>query len=745
MLLPTQIWNVLGHLHPLVIHFPIGLLIVALGMEVFTLNGKRENLHEGIRWMVYIGAAAAVLAAILGLLLRNGGEYAGDWVDFHQTSGILTALQALLTAYLLWRIAPNESRKLYRISLFLTVCTLTVAGHFGAGLTHGKDYLGLQTVPPKGDTDQAASLAAFTAQTAGAPLSESDKAQLNLQVRAIFAHHCYKCHSTEKQKGGLILQDSAGVMRGGDSGPILIPGNATDSEIIRRLKLPRSHDEAMPPKGKLLESAEIEWIRVWIDEGAPWADEDAQIFREAPLALTSPGLPPNADPLQHPVDQWVGDYFQRKGLNWPAPVDDRLYLRRIYLDAVGLLPTPEEITAFEKDTDPQKREKWVRKLLDDPHRYAQHWLSYWNDLLRNDYSGTGFITGGRKQISHWLYESLQHNKPYDQMVRELLYPQSESEGFIRGIKWRGTVNASQRTEMQAAQNISQSLLGVNLKCASCHDSFVSNLTLDEAYAFANIFADTTLEIHRCDKPTGKMARTGFLYPELGEVNGDSLTERLAQLAQVVVQPENGRLYRTIVNRLWARLMGRGIVSPLDEMDRLPWSQELLDWLAADLIAHNYDLKHTLFTLMTSRTYQLPSVPYESDLAVRKQDFVFQGPLRRRMTAEQFTDVLSQVYAPVYASLDFDPMGVDMPATWIWHREREVDRDVLPKPGTRYFRKVWEIESPQNVRSAECIVSVDHSFTLYLNGEKLTEGADWRKVHRMTYQGISQARNQCNRY
>jgi hypothetical protein len=139
---------------------------------------------------------------------------------------------------------------------------------------------------------------------------------------------------------------------------------------------------------------------------------------------------------------------------------------------------------------------------------------------------------------------LQQNKPYNTFVKELISPAKESQGFIQGIKWRGTINASQRTEMQAAQNVSQVFLGLNIKCASCHDSFISDWKLEEAYAFANIFSDTTLEINRCDKPTGKVAGRKILFQELGEIDAQAVTsERLKQLAEFLVQPKDGRLYR----------------------------------------------------------------------------------------------------------------------------------------------------------------------------------------------------------
>jgi hypothetical protein len=288
-----------------------------------------------------------------------------------------------------------------------------------------------------------------------------------------------------------------------------------------------------------------------------------------------------------------------------------------------------------------------------------HWLTFWNDALRNDYSGTGYITKGRYQISDWLYKSLATNKPYNQFVKELLNPNQESKGFISGIKWRGAVNSSQRVEMQAAQNVSQVLLGLNLKCASCHDSFVSDWKLEDAYAFANVFADSTLEINRCDVPTGKMADTRILWSELGTVDKTgTLPEKLRQMSEILVKPENGRLYRTLVNRIWAQMMGRGIVAPVDEMDNKPWSQDLLDWTASNFVANNYDIKELIFLIATSKTYQLPSVGVQDANKIASADFQFRGMLRRRMSAEQFADAVSYAIQPVYgdSALQYNPYG-----------------------------------------------------------------------------------------
>src|SRR5215468_7893600 len=162
--------------------------------------------------------------------------------------------------------------------------------------------------------------------------------------------------------------------------------------------------------------------------------------------------------------------------------------------------------------------------------------------------------------------------------------------------------------MQAAQNVSQVFMGVNLKCASCHDSFINDWQLADAYGLAGIYAEAPLEMVECDRPTGKMAPAKFLYAKLGRVDATAeRPARLAQLATLITAHTNGRLSRTIVNRLWQRFMGRGLVEPVDDMDQPSWNADLLDWLAEDLVAHGYDLKHTMAQILTSRAYQLAAV------------------------------------------------------------------------------------------------------------------------------------------
>ncbi|MBC8767706.1 DUF1553 domain-containing protein [Arenibacter sp. BSSL-BM3] len=728
------IFQLLGRFHPLLVHFPVGLLVVAFVFELFTIGGKRQGLRDGIYWMLIVGAATAIIAALMGWLLSTYDDYTGDLVSYHQYTGMATAFFAVVTLLLLRNVVNKKLHdyRIYRFGLFLTVLFLTIAGHLGASLTHGEDYL-TSVLPGNNNTyDNSKSLALLTELKKTDSLSLVQKDKLNLEVRAIFAHNCYQCHSDNKQKGELMLDSKEGVFKGGESGPVIVAGKPVESELFKRITLSPNDDNVMPKKGKVLKENEIALIKLWILNGAHWSDQALKVFPEAELALVKPDLP-NAQNQTHPVDKLVDSYFRKNDIDWPEVVNDRTFIRRSYMDIIGLLPEPADVKEFMEDSNPNKRNALIDRLLGDTHNYTQNWLSFWNDLLRNDYSGTGFITGGRKQITEWLYTSLEENKRYDLMVKQLVNPTEVSEGFIKGIEWRGVVNSSQRTEMQAAQNIGQSLLGVNVKCASCHNSFVSNLTLEQSYGFASIFADSVLELNRCDKPIGKMAKVNFLYPELGDVEAESLKERLLKLSEVIVKPENGRLYRTITNRFWERLMGRGIVEPLDEMDNEPWDSDLLDWLASDFVDSGYDLKHLIKQIMSSKVYQLPTANYKNMEEI-KSDYVFKGPLLKRMSAEQFSDAVSQLIKPVYAAVAYNPKGSELPSSRVWHREMKFDRDVLPEPGKRYFRKTFPLPD-KSVKNAIVLISVDHSYTLYINEKKISQGTDWTKVDKLNVQEV----------
>ncbi|HAM73628.1 MAG TPA: hypothetical protein DCM86_18500 [Verrucomicrobiales bacterium] len=292
------------------------------------------------------------------------------------------------------------------------------------------------------------------------------------------------------------------------------------------------------------------------------------------------------------------------------------------------------------------------------------------------------------------------------------------------------MSAGQAVPVQFAQSVGQTFLGINLKCASCHDSFIDRWKLEECYGLAAVYAEKPLELHRCDKPQGKMARAAWLFPEIGQVDPEApRAERLKQLAALLTHPENGRFTRTIVNRLWHRLMGRGIVHPTDSMQSEPWSPDLLDMLAVQLSDHRYDLKSTLELICTSEAYQSrsESIPRGAD----DHGYVYAGPRARRMTAEQFTDALWQLGGTAPERFDapvlrgkLDPVvarTLKASGRWIW-RYPEASGDV-PKPG-EVFTARRELVLKRPPETAGAVISADNSFVLYLNGHRVASGDNW---------------------
>jgi uncharacterized protein DUF1549/uncharacterized protein DUF1553/cytochrome c len=490
-------------------------------------------------------------------------------------------------------------------------------------------------------------LAAVVAATPGrAQLAAPALLDYQRQVHPILAARCLECHSQDKRKGGLSLATYSDALEGGRNGPAIRPGNSAGSLLVHRVT--GVVEPQMPKDERPLTSAEIALIRLWIDQGAREtpASRPAPPPWEAPLALERPSIPPAVwTSWTTSLDRVVAAYVSARGSAEPKAVADAVFARRVYLDVWGLLPTPEELRMFIDDRAPAKREALVARLLADDGKYAEHWISFWSDLLRNEDGVTYFSeTAGRKSITEWLFSALESNLPYDEWVKRLINPTApwDPDGFLVGVNWRGETSAALMPWMQASQNTAQIFLGINLKCNACHDSFVSKWKLEDAYSLAAYFSpDARLRMYRCDVAQNRYAEPRFLFPELSRAPpSNSLGDRRATAAAIFTDPAMGRMPRTLVNRIWRRLFGHGIVANPDEMDGVPWSPELLDWIASDFVEHGYDIKHLLQTLLTSRAYQMPSVPRTGEPPPR--GYIFEGPEVRRMTAEQFTDAIGAI-------------------------------------------------------------------------------------------------------
>ena len=494
--------------------------------------------------------------------------------------------------------------------------------------------------------------ALFVFIATGVSFSQEKPLDFAHEVVPILKKHCAACHTNGTYKAGVSFDTKQALIQS----KAVVLGDSKKSELHKRITS-KDLTERMPPKGPALDEKEVQILARWIDAKLPW--DDNFTFKAgtyvAPLKYRDVKIPAGAG---HPIDRILAPYFAKQKDGNQALVTDDAFYRRASLDIVGLLPLTEELETFLASADPQKREKLVEALLLDKRAYTDHWLCFWNDLLRNEYKGTGYIDGGRKQITSWLYNSILTNKPYDQFAQELIKPNSDSEGFVKGIKWRGRVNASQVAELQFSQNISQVFFGVNMKCASCHDSFIDNWKLDDAYSLAAIISDKPLEIFRCDKPTGKNAVAGFLWPELGTIDPKlPKDKKLEQLAALVTHPDNGRFSRTIVNRIWQKFMGRGIVHPVDMMANKPWNDDLLDYLASYFKENKYDLKKLIGHITSSRVYQFKAATFAEEPAA--ENFVFNGPMLKRMTAEQFMDAVWLVTGTAPAKADA-PLPKDIP-------------------------------------------------------------------------------------
>lgn len=554
------------------------------------------------------------------------------------------------------------------------------------------------------------------------------------QIVPILREHCAECHTGNKKKGGLSMNDRESFITGGENGAVVDLKDSAKSTLLEVI-VSTDPDKQMPPKGKRVSAEEVALLKSWIDGGLNW--EPGFAFKkksyEPPLKPRKVELPAVVGGRINPVDRIIEAHLAKNKLGRPQPLGDAAFMRRVSLDLIGLLPEPADLAKFVADKSPDKRARLVQSLLNDNIAYADHWLTFWNDLLRNDYTGTGFITNGRKQITKWLYQSLLENKPYDQFARELIAPTPDSAGYSEGIKWRGEVSAGQTVPIQFSQSVCQTFLGINMKCASCHDSFVDRWKLDEAYGLAAVVSDKPLEVFRCDKSVGRTQTASWLFPELGQIDASmKQSEKQKQLAALMTHRENGRFTRTVVNRLWHRLMGRGIVHPVDSMQTEPWSSDLLDYLAMDFAERGYDLKKTLALICESQIYQ--STAQVVGKTTDDAGYVFQGPRTKRMTAEQFVDAVWQITGAAPAKPDAevvrskpDKSKPSMPALhaqWIWGSSAA--NGGLPAGGETIALK-RSIEVKGNIKRAGAIITCDNEYKLFVNGRQVSASTEWEKL------------------
>lgn len=535
-----------------------------------------------------------------------------------------------------------------------------------------------------------ARLAALRASASGA---DSDAARhFHDQVLPVLRDGCFRCHG-DKEKGGLRLNSADAILDSGDSEiPAVAPGDPGASELIRRI---RSADEdlRMPPTGTPLPEAQIALLEEWIAAGADWpASPDAAAEAE------------------------------------PAPLlADLPFLRRLYFDTVGVPPGPEEVDAFLADSAPDKRARWIERLVAD-ERVADHWMGYWLDLLAENPTIINQSLNSTGPFRWFLYDALRDNKPLDRLVTELILMRGAThEGGSAGFALAAENDAPWA---EKGHIIASAFLGVDMQCARCHDAPYHRSTQRDLFALAAMLQrkpaaapesssvpDTFFAsldrppLIRVTLKPGEAVPPEWPFAALTGVREGAAIEALlegaddsrARLAALITAPENERFAEVMVNRIWARLMGAGIVEPVHDWEGHPPSHpELLAWLARELVANGYDMRHVMRLILTSEAYQRAAAG--ENRSAPPETRLFQAPDRRRLTAEQVVDA---VHAVTGAPMDSDEL------TFVYDGRRAVSNRLTlgtPERGWMFASLANERDRPSlTLPRAQVIADVLEAF------------------------------------
>src|SRR5436190_14809816 len=216
-------------------------------------------------------------------------------------------------------------------------------------------------------------------QVKSLPPPANRKIDFAKEIKPILESSCIKCHGRGRTKGDLSIVSRDTLLKGGESGPAIVPGKSEESRVIE-LVAGLDPDSVMPQKGKRLTPEQIGLLRAWIDQGAAW-DPNISFAKPPPANFfpRKPELPAVQKGASNPIDRLLRPYYEAHGLESRKPVSDRIFARRVCLDAIGLLPTLGEQEEFLADKRSDKREQLVKRLLGDQRRYAEGWLTFWND------------------------------------------------------------------------------------------------------------------------------------------------------------------------------------------------------------------------------------------------------------------------------------------------------------------------------------------------------------------------------
>jgi len=324
------------------------------------------------------------------------------------------------------------------------------------------------------------------------------------QVKPLLKARCYACHGALKQEGGLRLDTAASILKGGDSGKVISPDVPASSLLLERVSA-TDISVRMPPEheGEAFKAEEVELLRSWIAAGAQApADEQPEADPKNHWSFRPVGRPAepavkNAGWVRNPIDAWIAAGHEAHGLT-PQPEASRIVLlRRLSMDLIGLPPTAEELAAIEADTSPQWYENAVDRLLDDP-RHGERWARHWMDIWRySDWWGLGAqLRNSQRHMWHWrdwIVESLNEDRPYDEMVRLMLAadeltPDDPDSLRATGFLARNYFIFNRNRWMEdVVTHVSKGLLGLTMNCSKCHDHKFDPISQEDYYRMRAFF------------------------------------------------------------------------------------------------------------------------------------------------------------------------------------------------------------------------------------------------------------------
>ncbi|HET6880715.1 MAG TPA: DUF1553 domain-containing protein [Pirellulales bacterium] len=384
----------------------------------------------------------------------------------------------------------------------------------------------------------------------------------NERVAPLLARNCLGCHNPSDKKGGLDLTRAEGLAAGGDSGPVMVPGDAPASLLWQRVE----SDEMPPPRkppaaSPQLTAAAKETLKTWIAAGAPWSggpidwlsyttDSRAGVdwWSLRPILAPPVPAPKQADGDLLPIDAFILARLEAAGLSPSPPADRRTLIRRLYFDLVGLPPSPDEVEAFIADTSPRAYEELVDRLLASPH-YGERWARHWLDVARYAES-QGFerdrLRPNSWQYRDWVVAALNDDLPYDEFIRwqlagDVFEPDDPraliATGFLVAGPWDEVGQTQQSEAMKAVVRqdeledlvtaTCQTFLGLTVNCARCHDHKFDPVSQLDYYRVAAALSG----VHHGERPTlkpGKSPASDELRATL-EANEASLRARLETL------------------------------------------------------------------------------------------------------------------------------------------------------------------------------------------------------------------------